>query len=235
MEENFNNIEWNRIDAPDIDKNMLGVIQSLASYDFEARKEALTDLFDMIWHQGTLSWSASFAVPFLIERLQQEPEAELLENILLDLVHLGTGSSFCDAHQNLSIYEDKRNTLEFQQQMQEELEGVRATYQAVYKGVNIYFDLLEHESPQVRIAAAYTLSCCKSEAARICTKLYARFSCEPDELVKATISLCLAFLSKSTPVQIAFFEQVLKSNESDIVKLSAAITLAYIASEHMYA
>ena len=69
---------------------MLGVIQSLASYDFEARKEALTDLFDMIWHQGTLSWSASFAVPFLIERLQQEPEAELLEEILLDLVHLGT-------------------------------------------------------------------------------------------------------------------------------------------------
>ena len=63
--------------------------------------------------------------------------------------------------------------------------------------------------------------------------MYARFRCEPDELVKTTIPLCLAFLSKSTRVHMEFFEEVLKSNESDLVKLSVAVSLAYIAGEHM--
>jgi hypothetical protein len=233
VEKNFSNIAWNRIEAPGIHEDMLFKIKSLASTYKEVRLLALTDLFDMIWHQGSLSWSASFAVPFLIERLQQEPEPELLEDILFDLVHLGTGSSYCDIHQNLCIYDGKRNTRDFQEQLKEELVWVRATYEAVYKGVSVYSDLLEHDLPDVRIAAAYTLSCCKPYATKICRKMYARFRRESDELVKTAILFCLAFLSKNTPVQIAFFEEVLKSKQSDFITLSAGVALAYIAGEHM--
>lgn len=52
-------------------------------------------------------------------------------------------------------------------------------------------------------------------------------------MVKATIPLCLAFLSKSTLVDAACCEEILNSNESDIVKLSAGISLAYIAGENI--
>ena len=233
MNENFNNINWDEINEPDIHEDMLFAIRNLASNDEDIRSESLSNLFDFIWHQGTLSPKSAFAVPFLIARLQQEKQPEILDEILLMLTALGTGSSYCDAHQVLPTYEDRRNTVEFKEQMQEELTWVSATYAAVYKGISVYLDLLGHESNNVRMSAAYALSCCRQNVAKICSKLYATFSCESDELVKATIPLCLVHLSQRTPVQIAFFEEILKSNESDIVKLSAAVSLAYIAGEHM--
>ncbi|MBV6622120.1 MAG: HEAT repeat domain-containing protein [Rivularia sp. (in: Bacteria)] len=233
MNENFNNINWDEINEPDIHEEMLFAIRNLASNNEDIRSESLSNLFDFIWHQGTLSPKSAFAVPFLIARLQQETQAEILDEILIMLTALGTGSSYCDAHQVLPIYEDRRNTVEFKERMEEELNDVQATHTAVYKGINVYLDLLEHQSKDVRISAVFALSCCRQNVARICSKLYTRFSCESDELVKATIPLCLVHLSQCIPVQIAFLEEILKSNESDIVKLSAAVSLAYIAGEHM--
>ena len=59
------------------------------------------------------------------------------------------------------------------------------------------------------------------------------FACESDEMVKATIPLCLAFISKSTLVDADFCEEIVNSNESDIVKLSAGVSLAYIVGENI--
>ncbi|BAY83409.1 hypothetical protein NIES267_28980 [Calothrix parasitica NIES-267] len=232
MNENFNNINWDEINEPDIHEEMLFAIRNLASNDEEIRSECLWNLFDCIWHQGTLSPRAAFAVPFLIARLHQETEPGILVNILYVLASLATGDSYHDINPGLRDNAE-RNTVEFQERMEEGLNDVKATYTAVYKGINVYLNLLEHESKDVRIAAACVLSCYKQDLAKICSNFYAKFDRESDELVKAAIPLCLAYLSKSTPVQIAFFKETLNSNESDIVKLSAGISLAYIAGEHM--
>lgn len=233
MNRNFNNINWDEINEPDIHEDMLFAIRNLASDDEDIRSESLWNLFDCIYHQGSLSRRAAFAVPFLIARLQQETEPGILVNILYVLASLATGDSYCDVHQDLEVNKEKRNTVEFQERMEEELNDVKATYTAVDKGINVYLDLLEHQSKDIRIAAACVLSCCKQDLAKICSNFYAKFDRESDELVKSAIALCLAYLSKITPVQIAFIEEILQSNESDIVKLSAAISLAYIAGEHM--
>ncbi|MEM6400008.1 MAG: hypothetical protein AAF757_07195 [Cyanobacteria bacterium P01_D01_bin.116] len=233
MNENFNNINWDKINEPDIHEEMLFAIRNLASNDDDIRSDSLWDLFDCIYHQGSLSPGAGFAVPFLITRLQQETEAGILQNILYVLASLATGSSYCDVHQDLEVNKEKRNTVEFQERMKEELNDVKATYTAVDKGINVYIDLLEHQSKDIRIAAACVLSCCKQDLAKICSNFYEKFNRESDELVKAAIALFLAYLSKQIPVQIAFFEKILNSNESDIVKLSSGISLAYIAGEHM--
>ena len=233
MNDNFNNINWDDINEPDIHKDMLFAIRNLASDDEDIRSESLWNLFDCIYHQGTLSPRAGFAVPFLITRLQQETESEILVNILYILASLATGDSYCDVHQDLEVNKDKRYTVEFQERMEEELNDVKSTYTAVYKGINVYLDLLEHQSKDVRIAAACLLSCCKGDLTKTCSNFYAKFDRESDKLVKTAITLCLAHLSKITPVQIAFLEEILKSNESDIVQLSAAVSLAYIAGEHM--
>jgi hypothetical protein len=232
MNENFNNINWSEINEPDIHEDMLFAIRNLASDDEDIRSESLWDLFDCIYHQGTLSPRAAFAVPFLITRLQQETEPGILVNILYVLASLATGDSYHDINPGLRN-DVERNTVEFQQKMEEALNDVNATYTAVYKGINVYLDLLEHQSKDVRIAATYLLSCCKQDLTKICSNFYAKFDRESDELVKSAIALCLAYLSKITPVQIVFLKEILKSNESDIVKLSTAISLAYIAGEHM--
>lgn len=78
MTENFDNINWEEINEPDIPKDMLFAIRNLASDDEDLRSESLWDLFDCIYHQGTLSSKSAFAVPFLIVRLQQETEPGIL-------------------------------------------------------------------------------------------------------------------------------------------------------------
>ncbi|MEB3178009.1 MAG: hypothetical protein VKL59_03060 [Nostocaceae cyanobacterium] len=233
MEETFHNIEWERIQAAGIREEMLCTIRNLSSDNKEVRKQMLTDLFDRIWYQGTLSWSSAFAASFLIERLQQEQEPELLERILLHLVHLGTGSAYCDPQTDLSISQDRLNTTGFQMEREQELEGVNATYQVIYKGINIYLNLLENDSPNVRIAAAYTLTCCQPDADKICNRMYMWFRFEVDESVKVHLLLCLAILSNSTFVDPTFFQEVLNSQKSDLVKLSAAVSLADVAGKNI--
>ncbi len=233
MKDNFKNLDWENIDAPDIHEDILDCIKKLASSDEDVRKIAESELFDMIWHQGSIGYQSAFPVPYLIERLKYETNLEILESILLDLAHLATGTSFCETHQNLSYYKDRRDTEEFQERMKEEILYANATHTAVYKGIDIYLNLLEHDSYLIRIAAAYTLSCCKVNLDRICFSLYARFDQESDEMVKVNISLCLAFINKTYPIQISFFEDILKSDESDIVKLTAGIALAFVAGVNM--
>ncbi len=157
---------------------------------------------------------AFFLVQFLVECLQKESEPEILDLILFHLAHLATVSP-C------------RPT-------QVALEWVLATYDEVYEGIDIYLDLLAHPSPQVRIAAAYTLSCCKSEVAtRICSQLSRRFDGEPDVMVRSTILLCLAFLNEKISVSPGLFESILNSKEEEIVKLAGVCALAYVTGENM--
>lgn len=233
MEGKLKNINWENIDAPDIHEDILDSIKKLASNDKDIRETALSELFEMIWHQGSIYAQSAFPVPFLIERLQHETDLKILESILWNLAHLATGTSYCETHQNLSYYEDRRNTEEFQERMKEEILDANATHTAVYKGIDIYLDLLKHNSSLIRISAAYTLSCCRVDLDKICASFYTRFHQESDEMVKAIIPLCLAFISKIHPIQVSFFEEILKSDESDIVKLSAGIALAFVAGDKM--
>ncbi|HAZ48707.1 MAG TPA: hypothetical protein DDW76_17520 [Cyanobacteria bacterium UBA11369] len=225
-------VDWEQLET-ELGADMVSAIRHLSSDEKDVRSQALNDLFDLSWHQGSLCWRAAFAVPFLIEHLQLESEEDFLYNILLDLAHIGTGTSFCDVRKDLSLYANRRNTPEFQEQMEEELYWVEKTYEAVYKGVDVYLNLLEHDAPKARIGAAYTLSCCKLDAARICDRMRDRFHKESEEMVKATLALCLAILSNNTPLETGFFEEILDSNLSDIVKVSAAIAIAYIAGTNI--
>ncbi|MBC6424663.1 MAG: hypothetical protein GDA38_26765 [Hormoscilla sp. SP12CHS1] len=77
------------------------------------------------------------------------------------------------------------------------------------------------------------LAFCKRDAAMICAKLCRYFRNEPEEMVRATIPYCLAFISDNTPVDTMFFEELLNSDDAEIVKLAAGNTLAYVAGENM--
>lgn len=233
MVETPNNLEWEQLETA-LGENAVRALRNLGADDKDVRSKALWELGDMLCYQGTYFWWAALVVPFLLERLQHESDLELLERILIDLAQLGTGNSFCDAPKDFDwILQDRQNTTESQAQVERELSWVRVTHEAVYKGVDVYLNFLEHDSPDIRIAAAYTLACCKLDAAQICTRMCRRFRSESEELVKAAIPLCLAILSNSTPVDTAFFEELLNSNESDRVKLSTAIALAFVAGENM--
>ncbi|MCP2729384.1 hypothetical protein [Limnofasciculus baicalensis] len=108
--ENTNNIKLDELDPELIGEDTIHAIHNLASDDKNVRSDALLDLWNMTWHQGDLSWSASIVVPFLLQRLQKESDTGLLYNILIDLAHLATGSSPSYARKDLPMYQDISNT-----------------------------------------------------------------------------------------------------------------------------
>ena len=234
MTNNSKIIDWQSLEPEKFGQNMVDAIRNLNSDDPEVRMEALTDLFHISWHQGTLWWESAFVTPFLRQFIPHGTEEEK-EWILFDLAHFATGSSYHDAHQEIDkvMHPGRVDKPEYRARMAEELKWVCDTHEEVYKGVNLYLDLLEDDSPKVRSAAAYVLSCCLKDAETIIPKLQQRFHCESDEMVKVTIVLCLTFISKKTSVNAAFFEKIINSKNSDFVKLSAAVSLAYVTGEQM--
>ena len=194
-------LSWEQLDTQLLGEAMVNTIRNLESEDKEVRKKALFDLYDICWESANPYWKTAFAIPFLLQRIQQEIDEYLLDIIIWNIAIFASGDpSFSEA---------------------------------VDKGINLYLDLLESESVDLKISTVYLLSFCKTDPALICNILCEHFHREPEEMVRATIPLCLIFLSKITPVATTFFEGILKSNAEDAVKFCAATALAYIAGKHM--
>ena len=194
-------LSWEQLDTQLLGEAMVNTIRNLESENKEVRENALHDLFDICWDRGNSYWKTAFAIPFLIQRIQQEPDEYLLDLTVWNIAHFASGDS--------------------------------SFIEKVNQGINLYLDLLESESVDLRISTVYLLSFCQKDPARIRNRLCDHFHTEPEEMVRATIPLCLVFLSKIIPVDTSFFEEILKSNAEDAVKFCAVTALAYIAGKNM--
>lgn len=196
-------LSWEQLDRELLGENMVKAIRNLESEDKVVREKALFDLHDICWYGSELPY---WKKAFTIPFLIQHIQRESEEYLLETTIW--------------SIAHFTENRL-----FDEE----------VNKGINLYLDLLESESESVelRIFTIYLLSFCKKDPDIICEKLCGHFQRESAEMVRATIPLCLVFLSKITPVDISFFQEILKSNAEDAVKFCAVTALAYIAGKNM--
>ena len=158
MLENLDQINWAELehaygpatDIPDM-------LRALTSPDKKVRDKVHYDLYGNLYHQGTVYSATSRAVPFLIEMLQYEA-VEDKDWILDYLADLSYGRSYHDVHQHLSFYDDKRDDLEFQAMVKDELADVDFVYMAIEKGVPVYTDLLDHDIPKIRYSSAFLLA-----------------------------------------------------------------------------
>ena len=225
-------INWHKL-ASQVGEEMADAITSLSSEDLATRKEASQVLFDICWYQGTVYEQSSVAVPFLIERLTVETDISLLSEIIWQIYHLGTGTSFLNRPTSYH-HQEKQNTQEYQTEIAEKSLWEVATHREFNQGIDVYLQLLEHDSPIIRVHAAYCLSCCTVKTEYICHKLYLHIAKEADENVRATIPLCLAFLSKLKSMSLDFLlGKILYIEETDFVKLSVCVALTFIAREKL--
>lgn len=235
MTNNSQIIPWENLDPKEVGQELIDAIHNLLnSDDPKVRIEAIEFMFDMSYHQGGLCLPASFVLPCFIDFLPRSSEQEKTK-ILSCLAAFATGYGYLEYLQNIGFLEPDETKMlpEDRAYMKLEEGFVGCIHEAVYQGFSFYLHLLEDDSPKVRSYAAYVLSCCLKSADIVIIKLRDRFQNEENETVKATIILCLTFISKTTPVDLKFFEQTIHSNETDIVKLSAAVSLAYVAGEKM--
>ncbi|MEM9539585.1 MAG: hypothetical protein AAGA60_08740 [Cyanobacteria bacterium P01_E01_bin.42] len=236
------NIDWDKLKnglPPEAIQEILGeildsenveAVQNLQSESLELRSQAIERLFDTAYHQGTLMEPAFIITLIFIRQLQDESESVLIEDILLCLAYFISGISFLDyaimvdsfMNPDLEMPEtpDPRNAT---------LPEDRLIYEAIERSIEIFLDFLTHSSPDVRVAAIYLLSCCRSEKENIYDRVNTLFYREIDEMVKVTVFFYFAVVSRFTVVDVELIERIANSGESDIIKLSAAIALAYIS------
>lgn len=208
MLENLDKIEWAKLghaygsadDVPDL-------LRNLASPDKVARDATYYTLYGNIYHQGTIYEATAYAVPFLIELLQ-EPSVEDKDQLLLFLNHVMEGTSYNDVHQHLGIFADERNNPEFQAEMQIELYWVKQSFIAVQEGLQVYLRLLDHSLAAVRAASATLLGKFMNDANLSVPKLYACLTQEKETQVQESLIRSLARLASYDSEPIQFIEKL---------------------------
>lgn len=227
MLENLDSIRWDELEhaygeASDVPQ----MIQDLASPDAEVREGALWSLYGNIWHQGTVYEATAYAIPFLLELLEQSV-VEDKHAILIYLSNLAFGNSYAYAHQDLIFLKDQRDTPEFQEQLRRELDWVRLARYEVQKGCPAYNQLLKHELAVVRSAAAYLLGLFPECAEQNLNWLQLHFaSDETDEMVRAATVFAVGLLARNELSAIAWLQNIFNAETALSVRVSAAIGLA---------
>lgn len=123
--ENIDSINWSKIShaygpATDVPAQL----RALAFGDEQERKRALHELHGNIWHQHTIYEATAFAVPFLVELVQNHvPQEGILSLIAL----IATGMSYMRVHQSLL----GKWTAEDEERLQREQQWVKAAKSAV--------------------------------------------------------------------------------------------------------
>lgn len=158
MLDGIEDLDWSNWDhaygpATDVPETL----RALASADQETREGAEWALYGNLWHQGTVYEATQYAVPFLLEILEESDDADR-DWILVYLAHLANGSSYHDVHQHLSFYEEEREDAAFQGKVAAELSWVDAAAIAVVEGLPLYQRLLGDDDREVRACVCYLLA-----------------------------------------------------------------------------
>ena len=152
MLENLDSVDWAKLghaygEATDVPRQL----RALASGQEKERQKALWDLHGNIWHQGTVYEATAVAVPFLLEMLKNDHPAP--ESILVLLALIANGASYLEAHGNLLKMDEE----EYRKELAEELKWVTAAREAVRAGCELFRDLLESSSSEVRELSIFLL------------------------------------------------------------------------------
>jgi hypothetical protein len=228
MFEGLDNVAWGTLHhaygpAADVPR----LLREIASDDAAVRNSAWDSLHSNLWHQGTVYEATEHAVPFLIE-LSQTSQVADRHLVLAYLGFLATGSSYWDVHQHLSLFAEERNKRDFKERLDQELAWVHATRAAVRAGTDHYAVLLTDPEPLVRAGAAYLIGHFHEDAERNIGLIRRYLDAEDGrEMVRAACVLSVGLLATAHKDAATWLEQVLATEDSNAVRIAAALGLAW--------
>lgn len=159
MLEGIDNVNWSKIShaygpATDVPAQL----RALAFGDEQERKHALHELHGNIWHQHTIYEATAFAVPFLVELVQNQVPAH--EEVLCLIALIAAGTSYMSVHQSLL----GKWTAEDEEQLQREQQWVKAAKSAVAAHSRFLFELMNTPNRKIRELCILILSAVESES-----------------------------------------------------------------------
>ena len=143
----------------------------------------LWHLFGNIWHQGTVYEATAYAVPFLIEIIQERQTPDRV-HILLLLAAIASGSSY------LAVHGDILKDPDFVEKKDRELVWVRKAHEAVASGFET-FVALTHGEGDICLAAAHVLAQLPEHGKNVSALLLDLLKKETDSLRRAGFMLLL--------------------------------------------
>lgn len=229
MLEGLEKIPWYRLShAYDDATNVPEAIRNLANNDEEKYEQSMEVLWNHLYHQGTIFEATAYAVPFLIELLQ-EPSCQKKADILHYLAHLGTGNSYLEVHQHMIMNEEYKASDQFQETLAQEQNWVNNTYNAVIAGVPVYLQLLTDNDAILQNHAAYTLGACSQKADKILPSLHERLVVDTDVQARASMIFCLALLGSDK--EKLFLQELLENESSSMIRVVIARCLCHTMGE----
>jgi hypothetical protein len=203
------------------------LLRALTSDDATTRKEAIAAFYGNIYHQGTVYQASAYAAPFLISLLHEPTVADKWE-ILALLALLAEGTSYHDVHGFWQSSEEDAAILD------QELDWVKRTRQAVAKGSPIFLSLLEHEDAMVRQVAPFTLARSVVRNRNAADQIMKRAREESDELARASLLLAIGSLAEPLDeICTAFLAREMAATPPPIVRLAAALALRRVGGQGM--
>lgn len=228
MLEGLDRIDWSRLshaygEASDVPQ----LIRGLAAGSAEIRESSLHDLFGNIWHQGTVYEATAFAVPFLIE-LIEDPVIPDRSRILYLVQSISEGWLDC---QKYAAEQGKFLPPAVAARHAQERPHYQAAHEAVARGFNVLSGLLSADDASVRMGSAFVLATLTERRGDVALILLEAIDSETDDLSRAALLLALLVLVQNsadlgiTEVAVRRFESFLEDTESPSSALGAGIAL----------
>jgi hypothetical protein len=197
-------------------------LRQLASDNTGVRKEAMNDLWGSICHQNWICPATGYAVPFLIELLQ-EPSVQDKDEILGLLADIATAEPL-----NERPWRDNPRLPILVVPAHIPFKDARTQVAA---RISVYVSLLEHERVPVRIQAAHVIVAFPERSAEVWPNLTVAYERETDDRERAILVIALGRLAKPASEDLRFFDSLVHSSESELLRFVAALQLAQLARE----
>ena len=195
----------------------------------DSSEEAVNELFGNIWHQGTVYEATAYAVPYLIEILD-DPGNTVKMWICNLLASIANGTSYHDVHRPMFAkigYNEVDQTV-----IDQELGWVRAAQEAVIAGFESYRRLANSQDRDTWLAALFlmvSLPVYREETTRgIAERLGATGG--EDETTRAGLYLLLGRTGDQSQPTLDTLAAGL-SGDSLVLRRAAAVALATIKPE----
>jgi HEAT repeat protein len=184
MMDDLDDIPWGELQhAFGAASDVPSLLRSLGSGDRQVRDAALTELWNNIWHQGTVYEATPFALPFLIRLLQGQdhPHRGSIACLVASII---AGRGYYEVH--APFFKSTRPG-EFDSEIQRE-QAIVAEVQRIGVGaLPSLIPFLTDSEAEVRATVAEALGCYPSRADELVPLLQRAVSVEEDENARERI------------------------------------------------
>jgi len=185
------------------------------------REEALSNLWGSLCHQNWICPATGYAVPYLIELLQ-EPTAQDNDQILRLLADIVASADTLDE----ATWRENDGVPQWNVPAHIPFKDARMEAQA---GIPVYVSLLKAADPKVRMESANVLSSFPEHTAKLRSVLLTALVHESDEQPGANLVMALGRMAWESDVEL--FGKLIESVESPLICFTALLALTHAAKQ----